>query len=694
MYAHPALVRPHFASVFDRPVAVWIARLGTRKAALAARFNDSIYSDELRRLIGVVPLEDKLRRRELFPLLKTRAHELGQKPSPRKSVLDRNIDLLVDLLGLDAAQAEILAFAALSQQHYLLSDALENLRVTSMDEVTKVLAIALDSSESAIRIALRPEGELLSTRIVRIVSDDVRYGYGVRIPDGLRHALFGTASNLARLMSAFVEQAPRPKLKADAFIHLQAETALLCAYLGKAKQHATPGINILIYGPPGTGKTEYVRWLAAHLQIRLFQVKATDAEGDAVSGYDRLAFFQLSQRFLQRSPALILFDEIEDVFPSEDGKGRMQHSLRPTAGKLFVNQLLETNPVPTIWVANEVGHIDPAYLRRFDFSFEMGVPPVTVRRGILQAYLHGHAISEQCLNDLAQQESLSPAQVEKAAKVLALVGKTATDREATLRLVIDNGMALLGQTPNHDYLRLSECHYALDYLNPDCDIPALVAQLKRAPQSVGAMCFYGAPGTGKTALAHFIAREIGIPLIARRASDILSPYVGETEQKIAGMFKQAQQAGALLLLDEADSFLAERQSARNTWEVTGVNEMLTQMERFDGLFICSTNLMQRLDAASLRRFALKIKFDYLKPEQRWQLFRAQFKRLSSRHEAEHRAALNQLNTLTPGDFATVRRQAALFNITLTADEWLQRLTQECRNKAGGVKQPIGFVHTH
>lgn len=693
MYAHPALVRPHFASVFDRPVAVWIARLGTRKAALAARFNDSIYSDELRRLIGIAPIDDTLRRHELLPLLKTRAHELGQKPSPRKSVLDRNIDLLVDLLGLDAAQAEILAFAALSQQHHLLSDVLEKLRVTSIDEVTKVLAIALDTRESAIRAALRPEGELLSTRIVRIVSDDVRCGYGVWIPDGLRHALFGTASNLARLMSAFVEHAPRPKLKADAFVHLQAETALLDAYLGKAKQNSTPGINILIYGPPGTGKTEYVRWLAAHLQIRLFQVKATDAEGDAVSGYDRLAFFQLSQRFLQRSPALILFDEIEDVFPSDDGRGRMPQALRPTAGKLFVNQLLETNPVPTIWVANEVGHIDPAYLRRFDFSFEMGVPPVTVRRGILQAYLHGHAISEQCLNDLAQQESLSPAQVEKAAKVLALVGKAATDQEATLRLVIDNGMALLGQTPTDAYLSLSECHYALDYLNPDCELPALVAQLKRAPQSVGAMCFYGAPGTGKTALAHFIAREIGLPLIARRASDILSPYVGETEQKIAGMFKQALQAGALLLLDEADSFLAERQSARNTWEVTGVNEMLTQMERFDGLFICSTNLMQRLDAASLRRFALKIKFDYLKPEQRWQLFRAQFKRLSTRHEADHRDALNQLNTLTPGDFATVRRQAALFNVTLTADEWLQRLTQECRNKAGGVKQPIGFVHT-
>ena len=693
MYAHPALVRPHFASVFDRPVAVWIARLGTKKAALAARFNDSIYSDELRRLIGVVPLEDKLRRRELFPLLKTRAHELGLKPNPRKSVLDRNIGMLVDLLGLDAAQAEILAFAALSQQHYLLSDALENLRVASIDEVTKVLAIALDTRESAIRAALRPEGELLSTRIVRIVSDDVRFGYSVRIPDGLRHALFGTASNLTRLMSSFVEHAPRPRLKADAFIHLQAETALLCAYLGKARQRATPGINILIYGPPGTGKTEYVRWLAAHLQIRLFQVKATDADGDAVSGYDRLAFFQLSQRFLQRSPALILFDEIEDVFPSDDGNGRMPHSLRPTAGKLFINQLLETNPVPTIWVANEVGHIDPAYLRRFDFSFEMGVPPVTVRRGILQAYLHGHAISEQCLNDLAQQESLSPAQVEKAAKVLALVGKTATDREATLRLVIDNGMALLRQTPNDAYLSLSECHYALEYLNPDCDIPALVSQLKRAPRSVGAMCFYGAPGTGKTALAHFIAREIGIPLITRRASDILSPYVGETEQKIAGMFKQAQQAGALLLLDEADSFMTERQSARNTWEVTGVNEMLTQMERFDGLFICSTNLMQRLDAASLRRFALKIKFDYLTSDQRWRLFVAHAPKLAKAETATYRQAVNSLNNLTPGDFATIRRQATLLHLTLSADDLLQRLTEESRVKGDAIRRPIGFIRT-
>ena len=45
------------------------------------------------------------------------------------------------------------------------------------------------------------------------------------------------------------------------------------------------------------------------------------------------------------------------------------------AGKLFINRLLETNqPVPTIWIANEISHIDKAYLRRFDYSIELAIP--------------------------------------------------------------------------------------------------------------------------------------------------------------------------------------------------------------------------------------------------------------------------------------------------------------------------------
>jgi AAA+ superfamily predicted ATPase len=692
MNAKPALVRPRFASDLDPLAALCIARLSLSFRAALEQINDSMYSEELRQILGITPKDSNLSKTVLRPLLKTRAEELEQQLPSRKTVLIRNIEMIGELLGLDALQAKILTFAALSKQHPFLGDVTDSIRTTGMDGISKLLSVVLNVRDSDIRKAIRPQGQLLTTRIVSIERNDLGRGLHIAMPEGLREAMFTTSDDIKSLMGSFLESAPPPSLQADAFEHLQRETALLSAYLSKASSTGATGINILIYGSPGTGKTEYVRWLASHQNKSLYQVRATDDQGNSICGHDRLAFYQLSQRFLKTSRALMLFDEIEDVFPSGRDMFGMSFARSPAAGKMFINRLLEENAVPTIWISNEVSHIDNAYLRRFDFSFEMSIPPIAVRRGILRKYLYGHAISDETIEFLSQQEQLSPSQIEKASKVLKLSGQKSKDREATLLYVIENSRLLLDQEKSDAMLSFAECSYALDYLNPDCDLAQLVAQLKRAPDSAGALCFYGAPGTGKTALAHYIAREIELPLLVRRASDILGPYVGETEQKIALMFKQAQQEGALLLLDEADSFLTERQSAKNSWEVTAVNEMLTQMERFDGLFICSTNLMKRLDEASLRRFALKIKFDYLKPEQRWRLFLAQAKKFSRTYEAKYRAVLNQLNNLTPGDFATVRRQVKLLNVTLTADELLSRLGQECKNKRSGGNQPIGFIH--
>ena len=124
----------------------------------------------------------------------------------------------------------------------------------------------------------------------------------------------------------------------------------------------------------------------------------------------------------------------------------------------------------------------------------------------------------------------------------------------------------------------------------------------------GSLCFYGAPGTGKTALAEHIAQALERPLLIKQASDLMSKYVGETEQHMAAMFREAEAEKAVLLLDEADSFLQDRRGAQRTYEVTEVNEMLQGMERFAGIFICTTNLLDSLDQAALRRFTFKIKF--------------------------------------------------------------------------------------
>jgi SpoVK/Ycf46/Vps4 family AAA+-type ATPase len=202
------------------------------------------------------------------------------------------------------------------------------------------------------------------------------------------------------------------------------------------------------------------------------------------------------------------------------------------------------------------------------------------------------------------------------------------------------------------------------------------------------------PGTGKTAFGHYLAEQLDKPLLIKRASDLLSPYVGEAEQNIAYAFKEAQREGAVLQIDEADSFLQSRENAVRSWEVTQVNEMLTQMEAFEGVFIASTNLVKNLDAAAMRRFDVKMEFKPLKPDQAWWLFQALFKEGEfSQNELEQiKQQLSQLSLLTPGDFAAVKRKFSLGYQDFEPGLVLQALSEECSYKPGYAKQNgIGFM---
>ena len=170
----------------------------------------------------------------------------------------------------------------------------------------------------------------------------------------------------------------------------------------------------------------------------------------------------------------------------------------------------------------------------------------------------------------------------------------------------------------------------------------------------------------------------------------MSPYVGENEQNIARAFRQAFQDGALLLIDEVDSFLQDRRGAQRGWEVSLVNEMLTQMESFPGVFIASTNLMTGLDQAALRRFDLKVKFDYLRSEQAWELLRRHCAVMKfPAPQPDLLPKIMRLGQLTPGDFAAVLRQHRFQPIESPA-MLVSALEAECAVKEG-VKAPIGFM---
>ena len=147
----------------------------------------------------------------------------------------------------------------------------------------------------------------------------------------------------------------------------------------------------------------------------------------------------------------------------------------------------------------------------------------------------------------------------------------------------------------------------------------------------------------------------------------------------------AEEKKAILFLDEADSLIRDRSGASHNWEVTQVNEMLTQMENFKGIFIAATNFDGTLDTASRRRFALKVKFGYLKPEGIEKLWQAFFP------SVEMPDAVRNLRMLTPGDFNAAYGTLRFYDKSeLTAEIILDALKSEIAYKDGREGRTMGL----
>jgi SpoVK/Ycf46/Vps4 family AAA+-type ATPase len=147
------------------------------------------------------------------------------------------------------------------------------------------------------------------------------------------------------------------------------------------------------------------------------------------------------------------------------------------------------------------------------------------------------------------------------------------------------------------------------------------------------------------------------------------------------MFEQAADEGAVLQVDEADSLLQDRRGAVRSWEVTQVNEMLTQMEDFDGVFIATTNLFDSLDAAAMRRFDTHVRLGYLRTEQAERMFGDLARQFAIEPLDEVRQALWRLDSLTPGDFAALLRMCRL-----AAPQDERELLERLRRVCGGCAQ--------
>ncbi|QIL80725.1 ATP-binding protein [Diaphorobacter sp. HDW4A] len=651
--------------------------------------------------------------KDLLTLLTSTGQWLNRALKKQSTLIEKNIDSLANLLQLNKAERALLLYGTLARHQRDLRSLLVEFKVNNAPEAYAAIAELAGVPATEVAEALRAGGRLERIGLVEnLISEQSITDLAdlMKVSEKLPPVLMREYRDRAELMAVFTRPAVPSALNADDFDFVGDDVQVLVNLLRKAMQTKAMGVNVLLYGPPGTGKTELAKVVARVAGLDLFEVEYADRDGNSLSGRDRYRSLQIAQVFLKGAEAAaLLFDEVEDVFPpiSVDAAGllaRAEHQAVSPAGssvngKAWVNQILESNPVPTLWVTNSIGQIDPAFRRRFAYHLELKSPPPGAREQLIRKSLDGVAVSDAFIANLTERKGLTPAQIRTAVRFADLahagpeVGGEAF--EALIERQLKNSDAALGRKPDATGKkgRRQVTTYDLDMLNVETrfEIPRIVDALKA--RGHGALCFYGAPGTGKTALGEYIAEHLGKPLIVRQASDLVSKYVGETEQNMATMFAEATQEKAVLLLDEADSFLMDRRGAQRSYEVTEVNEMLQQMERHDGVFICTTNLLDRIDQAALRRFTFKIKFMPLTAAQREKMFITEALAGDARQlPPEISRRLAQLEQLAPGDFAAVKRQCDILATEFSVEEFIEQLEAEHRIKPEVREQrSIGFM---
>lgn len=137
------------------------------------------------------------------------------------------------------------------------------------------------------------------------------------------------------------------------------------------------------------------------------------------------------------------------------------------------------------------------------------------------------------------------------------------------------------------------------------------------------MLFYGQPGTGKTLMAQAIASKLDYTLKIISTADIESSKPGESERNIRKHFKDAKGGKTILLFDECDSLIYHRGGVGPIMGAQ-INELLSQIERFNGITLFTTNRLGTLDEAMNRRLALKLEFSMPTQEQRAEIWKRMF----------------------------------------------------------------------
>lgn len=639
--------------------------------------------------------------------------------------LRNNIYWLSECLGLSPTERDVLIFYAVLKQdhHRVLLTLLDMLGDHfSHDGFLQHLSWIVGHPLDSIRSLFVIDAALMQAGVFQRNQTDPRGDYITNYYSINPHVLWvlqKSYQDSEALVSALTWRAPKVSLSLkDDYVHLKERLWMAVNIIRMALIKKQRGVNIVIYQAPATEQLALATAITQEINATLHMVRVLDECGKIIPPSAKIMEYHLYQNVLQES------DE-DNVVVLNIGEGMMPvHSdtpfldpdiddeLRILHDSGMFAEMLDNNPVPTIWLDDQTDQIDNRLLGKFSFHLELPDSFAKAKSKHIEENITPY-VNHRWLTKVKNVNWITQSMVEKGAELIEMMGFSGDrdESEELLKVIWENEVDAQGgdrsvvrdslgnQRTGDDKKSISasdtgDQSFSLNYLNLDINPGKVIRYL--AKHHKGRFLLSGPPGTGKTEFAKFAANSIRRPAEVIKVSDVFDKWVGETEKRIEKIFQRASLKRSVLIIDEVDSLLQNRQGAQRRFEVSQVNQFLTELDNFKGILFASTNLPGEIEEAVLRRFSLKIQFNFLEPHQQWEYLREIIKREGGALPRGKKSTIAknrcmQIQNLSPGDFRAVRGRLEIEDHLLNLDAWMTALEQEVgRKKAYVTSRRIGF----
>ncbi|MGF1580681.1 MAG: AAA family ATPase [Gemmataceae bacterium] len=493
----------------------------------------------------------------------------------------------------------------------------------------------------------------------------------------------------------------------------------------------SPPTGVIFYGTPGTGKTLLARAIAYEANVPIHQLSPSDLYAAGVRDPEAKLNAVFDQAEAHPEGSIIVIDELDFIAGQRGGQGHGDRANLSTMLLARLDALNNKGNVMVIGTTNRLDAIDDGLRRHGRFSREIPIPAPheTGRMHILQIHTrrmplategeeaqdellgkvarrtHGYVGAD--LEELCREAGLNALRRVHPIDVLdrgelapqAPLAITAADFDNALTVVKPSALKeVMVSVPDVSFADIAGLEHVLE------DIQERVLRPLKEPDVFRAMglapergiLLYGPPGTGKTMLAKAIANECGANFLAIQGPELLSKWVGESEEGVRKVFARARQlAPSIVFFDEIEALLPARGSHANDSGVSDrvVNQFLAELDGVVELgavsLIAATNRPEMIDPAAVRSGRLGTHIEVPLPDEkgRGQIL-SLYLRGSLEGEPIERLA-QETEGLSGADLAEICRNAKRIalrsvnyaQITPVTAEHLQKSWTEFRNRS-------------